>query len=253
MLEIKNLTVCIDKKEILHNLNLKIPNGEVHVLFGPNGSGKTTLMKTIIGYPEYEITQGSIRFDKQEINKLKINERANLGIGISQQRPPVIKGVKVEQLIKIIGEKDKRKKEYIEEVIERFEMKNFLERNINAGFSGGEIKMSELFQILITQPRFLLIDEPDSGVDPEKLVKIGEMTNECLRAKNCSDINIRRNAGLIITHSGFILEYVHADKSHLLINGNIVCSGNPRIMLEQIREEGYEYCVKCQRRTKNLE
>lgn len=248
MFEIKDLCVSVDKKEILHNLNLTIPKGEVHVLFGPNGSGKTSLMMTIMGFPEYKITKGQILLDNKDITDFEIDERARLGVGVSQQRPPTIRGVKLQQILDLIKSHHPERDSYIARMIEKFNFNNFLDRDINSGLSGGEIKLSELFQILVTQPKFLLIDEPDSGVDPEKLVKIGEMVNECLTDKTCPGTRIERNTSLLITHSGFILNYVHVDKAHLLINGSISCSGNAKLMLEQIQEMGYDYCVTCQRR-----
>jgi Fe-S cluster assembly ATP-binding protein len=248
MLEIENLSVSIEEKEILHNLNLKIPEGEVHALFGPNGSGKTTLIKTIIGYPEYEITSGSIRFKGQELAELDIDERVNLGIGVSEQRPPSIKGVKVGDLLGVMKQRDESRAAYIDEMVEKYNMGKFIDRDINEGFSGGEIKLSELFYILLNQPDFLMFDEPDSGVDTERMAKLGEMANECLKSKNCPNVAMERNSGLIITHTGFILDYIHADKAHLLLDGTIVCNGNPGIMLDQIRSEGFDFCVQCQRR-----
>jgi len=250
MFEIENLNVSVGGKEILHNLNLTIPKGEVHALFGPNGSGKTSLMMTIMGFPEYKITKGQILLDKKDISELEIDERARLGIGISQQRPPTIRGVKLQQILDLIKNHHPEKDTYITEMIEKFSFNSFLDRDINSGLSGGEIKLSELFQILVTQPKFLLIDEPDSGVDPEKLVQIGEIVNECFTDKSYPKTRIERNTGLLITHSGFILNYVHVDKAHLLINGSIGCSGNAKLMLEQIREMGYDYCITCQRKGK---
>ena len=247
MLEIRNLHVNVEGKEILGGVNLTIPNGEVHVLFGPNGSGKTTLMMAIIGYPEYKVTKGQILFDGNDISELDITERAKLGIGVSQQRPPTIKGVKLRQILDFFIKLNPSKKDYLNAMVKKFDISKYLDRDINSGFSGGEIKRSELFQILITLPKFLMLDEPDSGVDPEQLVIIGDVINECLKIKNNIDHKIERNTGLIITHSGNILNYVHTDKAHLILDGVIRCNGNPGLMLDQIKKAGYNYCINCQK------
>lgn len=249
MLAIEDLHVSVNGLEILKGVNLSVPSGEVHALFGPNGSGKTTLMMTIMGYPPYKVTKGKILFKEKDITSLSIDERANLGIGVSMQRPPTIKGVQLKELIDKIKERFPEREHYIEAAAREFNVEKFFHRDINEGFSGGELKKTELFQAMITQPEFLLMDEPDSGVDPQRLVTIGRMANEILRIKEPHELKIQRHTGLIITHSGFILDYVHADKAHLLIDGVIRCNGNPRIMIEQIKSEGYEYCITCHRRS----
>ncbi len=122
-------------------------------------------------------------------------------------------------------------------------MDRFLERDVNAGLSGGEIKRSELFQLLVTRPRFTMMDEPDSGVDLESLQLVGKMVNK-LFSKD-PDHPAKRGAGLIITHTGHILKYVHADKAHIILDGCTGCSENPRIIFDRVRESGYEECVRC--------
>ncbi|MFW9987378.1 MAG: ABC transporter ATP-binding protein [Candidatus Odinarchaeota archaeon] len=250
MLEIWNLHVKIGNKEILKGINLNIPNGEVHTLFGPNGSGKSTLMMTIMGYPEYEITEGQILFDGKDIQEMNITERAKLGIAISQQRPPSIKGIKLKDIFNFYIQSHQNKEETVNELIKKFNIEGFVERDINSGFSGGEIKRLELFQVLVANPKFILLDEPDSGVDPVQLSILSNMINDCLKF-NSEKHSIKRKTGLIITHSGNILEYVHVDKAHLLIDGIIHCTGNPGIMLDQIKAEDYSYCIKCQTITRN--
>jgi len=245
VLEVKNLCVEVDGQELLHDLGLVIPDGEVHALLGPNGSGKTTLMMTIIGYPEYEITKGQILFNGEDITALDITERARLGIGVSQQRPPTIPGVKLRQILDFIVTSAPQRAQEIDELLRTFQMEPFLERDINAGLSGGEIKRSELFQLLASRPRFAMMDEPDSGVDLEAMSVIGQMTNELL-TRNHATRPTERKAGLIITHSGHILDYVHADKAHVMVDGYIGCSGNPHIILDQIRERGYQECIRCE-------
>lgn len=247
ILEIKNLYVEVGGHELLHNLELTIPEGEVHTLVGPNGSGKTTLMMTICGYPEYRVTRGQILFNGQDLAELGITERARLGIGVSQQRPPTIAGVKLQQILDFVAADTPQHSGEIDELTRALEMELFLERDVNAGLSGGEIKRSELFQLLVTHPRFVMMDEPDSGVDLEAMRLIGKMTNNLL-AGNHAARPIERRAGLIITHTGNILDYVHTDKAHVMIEGSIDCSGNPHILLDQIREYGYEECIRCELR-----
>jgi Fe-S cluster assembly ATP-binding protein len=247
ILEIKDLCVEVEGKEILRDLDLIIPEGEVHALLGPNGSGKTTLMMTIIGYPGYEIIGGQILFNGEDIAALDITERARLGIGVSQQRPPTIAGVKLRQVLDFVIANAPQRAQEIDELAQAFQMESFLERDVNAGLSGGEIKRSELFQLLITRPRFVMMDEPDSGVDLEAMSVIGHMTNELL-ARNHATRPKERRTGLIITHTGNILDYVHADRAHVMIEGCIGCSGNPHILLDQIRKQGYEECVRCELR-----
>ncbi len=247
ILEIKDLCVEVEGQEILHDLDLVIADGEVHALLGPNGSGKTTLMMAIVGYPEYETTKGRILFNGDDIIELDITERARLGIGVSQQRPPTIAGVKLQQVLDYAVANAPQRAQEIDELVSTFQMEPFLERDINAGLSGGEIKRSELFQLLATRPRFVMMDEPDSGVDLEAMNVIGEMTNELL-ARNHAIRPTERRAGLIITHTGHILDYVHADRAHVMLDGYIGCSGNPRIILDQIRKYGYQECVRCELR-----
>jgi len=245
VLEIKDLCVEVDGQELLHDIHLTIPDGEVHALLGPNGSGKTTLMMAIIGYPEYEITKGQILFNGQDIAELDITERARLGIGVSQQRPPTIAGVKLRQILDFVIANAPQRGPNIDDLVRAFQMEPFLERDINAGLSGGEIKRSELFQLLVTRPRFVMMDEPDSGVDLETINVIGDMTNELL-ARNHAIRPKERRTGLIITHTGHILDYVHADKAHVMLEGYIGCSGNPHILLDQIHRCGYKECIRCE-------
>jgi Fe-S cluster assembly ATP-binding protein len=247
ILEAKGLCVEVDGRELLHDLELTIPDGEVHALLGPNGSGKTTLMMTIIGYPEYRVTKGQILFDGQDVAELDITERARLGIGVSQQRPPTIAGVKLRQILDFVVANAPQRAREIDELARGFQVETFLERDVNACLSGGEIKRSELFQLLITYPRFVMMDEPDSGVDLEAMSLIGQMTNELL-ARNHATRPKERRAGLIITHTGNILDHVYADKAHIMVDGAIGCSGNPHILLDQIRECGYEECIRCELR-----
>jgi Fe-S cluster assembly ATP-binding protein len=242
MLEIKDLSVAVEDKPIIHDVNMEIKSGETHVLFGPNGAGKSTLLMAIMGFPKYKVTAGSISFKGKDITSLTVDERARLGIGMSFQRPPVVRGVKtrdmVEACLKGRGDGD-----MVAKLAEKTELNDFLERDINYGFSGGEIKRSELMQLLAQKPELTLLDEPESGVDLVNIVLIGELMNELLE-KDCP-IPERHCMGLIITHTGHILDYVNARTGYVMCDGTIGCTGDPHEMLATIREKGYNECIKC--------
>jgi Fe-S cluster assembly ATP-binding protein len=249
MLQIEDLQVKVGDKEILKHIDLEIQKGETHILFGPNGSGKTSLLMTIMGYPQYTVTGGKIVFKGEDITQMPINERAQLGIGISYQRPPTINGVKTRQMVEICS------KEGVdaEALATKVNFSEFLERDINAGFSGGEIKRSELLQLMAQGADILLFDEPESGVDLENIPLIGKTISELLQRgfkvnakKSQRKLHEERTKmGLIITHTGFILDYVTADKGQLLYGGELTCSSNPSEIFTCIREVGYEECVRC--------
>jgi len=242
MLKIKDMSVAVEGKEIIHDVNMTIQKGETHVLFGPNGAGKTTLLMAIMGFPKYEVTKGSISFKGKDITGLTVDERARLGIGMSFQRPPVVRGVKTRDMVaaclKGHGDGDA-----IDKLANKTDLSEFLERDINYGFSGGEIKRSELMQLLAQKPELTLLDEPESGVDLVNIVLIGELMNDLLE-KNCP-IQYRKCMGLIITHTGHILDYVNARTGYVMCGGTIGCVGDPHEMLATIRERGYDECIKC--------
>jgi len=242
MLEIKNLSVAIEDKEILHNVNLTLNTGETHVLFGPNGSGKTTLLMTIMGFPRYRVTRGSIAFHGKDITNAPLDERARLGIGMSFQRPPVVRGVKTRDMV-LAALKDKPRPEAVETLAKETNLADFLDRDINYGFSGGEIKRSEMMQLLAQRPELALLDEPESGVDLENIALIGRLINELL--EKGSTIRARSSMGLIITHTGHILEYVNARNGYIMLDGSIGCTGDPHEILKEIKEKGYEECARC--------
>ncbi|MDO8725983.1 MAG: ABC transporter ATP-binding protein [Candidatus Methanoperedens sp.] len=244
MIELKNLTVRIEDKMILKDVNLHIAHGETIALFGPNGSGKTSLLKTIIGIPAYRVESGRIFFDGADITELTMDERAKLGIGIAFQRPPAVRGVKLKTMLRICMEKRGIfNEDKINEFAHKLNLHNCLDRDINLGFSGGEIKRSELLQLLAQNPKFIMFDEPDSGVDLVSIHLVGKVINELLEKEKLA--SKRTKAGLIITHAGYILDYVNADRGCIMLNGTIICSGNPRDLLEDIRTKGYEECVRC--------
>jgi Fe-S cluster assembly ATP-binding protein len=241
-LRIEQLAVEAEGREILHSIDLEMGLGETHVLFGPNGSGKTTLLMAIMGFPKYRVTKGKIIFKGQDITKLSLDERARLGIGMSFQRPPVVRGVKTRDMVAACL-KGQEHEERIKQLAGRTNLADFLDRDINYGFSGGEIKRSELMQLLAQKPELTLIDEPESGVDLVNIALIGELINELLE-KDCPILE-RKCMGFIITHTGHILDYVNARTGYVMCGGVIGCSGDPREILATIREKGYEECVQC--------
>jgi len=241
-LSIEQLSVEVEGREILHNINLEMKLGETHVLFGPNGSGKTTLLMAIMGFPKYRVTRGKIVFKSQDITMLPVDERARSGIGMSFQRPPVVRGVKTRDMVAacLKGQGDE---ESISQLAKKTNLADFLDREINYGFSGGELKRSELMQLLAQRPTLTLIDEPESGVDLVNIALIGDLINSLLE-KDCPILE-RRYMGLIITHTGHILDYVNARTGYVMCDGVIGCEGDPHEILATIREKGYEECVKC--------
>ena len=244
MIEIRNLSVSIEGKRILTEVNLYIRQGETVALFGPNGSGKTSFLKTIMGIPQYNVESGCILFKGEEITKRSIDERARLGVGMVFQHPPSVRGVRLRDLLRLSMEKSGTfREERIEEAAEKLNCSDFLDRDVNLGFSGGEIKRSELLQLLAQNPGFIMLDEPDSGVDLVNINLVGKAINELLEKDKRADR--RTKAGLIITHAGHILDYVNADRAYVMLNGTVSCSGNPRDLLEDIRSRGYEECVRC--------
>ncbi len=241
MLDIEGVAVEIEGKEILHGINMHIKDGETHALFGPNGSGKTTLLMAIMGFPKYKITRGRITFEGQDITHMPLDERARLGIGMSFQRPPVVRGVKtLDMLNACLAGKDG---ETAIQLAEKANLADFLDRDINAGFSGGEVKRSELMQLMAQRPALTLFDEPESGVDLVNIALIGKLINELLD-KNCP-MRLRRCAGLIITHTGHILDFVNVRTGYVMCDGVIGCEGDPHEILATIREKGYQECIRC--------
>jgi len=241
LLKIDGLSVAIDSQQILHNVNLHIKPGELHVLLGPNGSGKSTLIGSIMGFTRYMVTAGRIYFKEQDITDLPIDERARLGIGIMLQRPPTVRGLSIRQMVSICG----KHQVDVEKLAARVNMQELLDRGVNEGLSGGEIKRSELLQLMAQQPELVMMDEPESGVDLDNIALVGEAVNYILQSGGTKADGNRQKAGLIITHTGHILNYVQADTAHIIYQGTITCHGKPRTLLDCVREQGYERCAHC--------
>jgi Fe-S cluster assembly ATP-binding protein len=240
MLHIENLYVNVGDKEVLHGIDLHIGEGETHVLLGPNGSGKTTLLMTLMGFSNYTITKGKITFKGEDVTKMHAHERAQRGIGMLFQRPPTISGLKLGKLLTAIS---RTKDEDITALAQSLHMDKFLERDINKGFSGGEIKRSEVLQLMIQNPDFVMLDEPESGVDLENISLIGTAIGS-LHEKEKHIIK-RQKSGLVITHTGYILDYLETDRGHVMCEGQIRCHGNPREILKDIKQHGYKECLEC--------
>ena len=243
MLEINNLTVEIGGRRILKGVDLNVEAGYTNVLFGPNGAGKSALLMTLMGFSGYNVVEGEIIFKDEDITHMSVYERAQMGMGIMTQRPPNMSGVKLHDLLKVIS-KDIKDTESLAETID---MVRFFERDVNVGFSGGEIKRSELLQLSAQNPDFVLLDEPESGVDLVSIEQLGNTIKELLQ-KDCKCAGDRCKHGksaLVITHTGQVLDYIEADRGYILCNGTVMCSGNPREMLTEIKEQGYEECIKC--------
>lgn len=246
MLEIKNLSVEVGGRRILNGVNLEVETGHTNVLFGPNGAGKSALLMTLMGFSGYNVVEGQIIFNGEDITHLPINERAERGIGIMTQRPPNIPGVKLRDLVKMVAKEEID----VEDLADELDMTRFLDRDVNVGFSGGEIKRSELLQLSVQKPSLYLLDEPESGVDLVSIEHVGTKISELLNENiKCPGQRYKKGrSALIITHTGQVLDYVEADTGYILCNGTIMCSGNPHEILDEIKNQGYEECIKCKMR-----
>lgn len=243
MLSIENLSVSVGHREILKSLSLEIGQGQVHTLMGPNGSGKSTLMSAIMGFPAFRVTSGAIHFRDRDITHLPSDERARMGLGIAAQRPPTVKGVTLREAVEMI--KSWRGDDFdIEAAAEELQVSYLLDRPLNVGYSGGEAKRSELLQLMAQSPDFVMFDEPESGVDLVNMELVGQAVNALL-GKSEVRKGPRTVGGILITHTGFILDYVNSDRGHVLCDGEIICTGNPLDQLEHIRQHGYEGCRTC--------
>jgi len=242
LLDVRGLTVEVDSKRLIDEVDISLEEGETYVLFGPNGSGKTSLVNAIMGLPEYKITKGTIVFAGVDVTKKPINERVKLGMGLGFQLPPEIAGVKLRDIVKICAgstHKEELPKKILE-LVDRLNLTEFLDRDINRGFSGGERKRAEVLQMLLMRPKLLLLDEPDSGVDVESLKLIGELIQDYLKESKAS--------ALIITHQGHILDYIKVKRSCVFMEKIVYCRSTPKEIIQSIQDNGYEGCLECQRR-----
>jgi len=243
MLKIENLKARIEDKEILNGINLEIKPGEVHAIMGPNGSGKSTLSAVIAGKEEYEVTDGTIFLNDENIEDLSPEERAHKGVFLSFQYPVEIPGVTVTNFIKTAinegrkarGEADLPAKDMLKLIREKADLlemdRKFLSRSLNQGFSGGEKKRNEIFQMAMLEPKLAILDETDSGLDIDALKIVANGVNK-LRSKD--------NAVIVITHYQRLLEYIVPDFVHVLYKGKIVKSGGKELAME-LEAKGYDW------------
>lgn len=239
MLEVKDLTVSVDDKKILDNFSLNIGKGQIHAIMGPNGTGKSTLSKVIMGSNEYNVLYGDILFEGISIKDLEVDERARLGIFLSMQNPVSIEGITNSEFIKTainarrdtpIGLYDFIKK--VDKVSKSLNLDpEIVHRNVNVGASGGERKKNEIFQMTLLEPKFIILDELDSGLDIDSLKSVCNNIN--LYLKDNPDTSV-----LIITHYPRILEYIRPDYVHVMMDGRIIKTGDYSLALE-IEKDGY--------------
>jgi len=243
MLSIKNLHAKVEDKDILNGINLEVRAGEVHAIMGPNGSGKSTLASIIAGKEEYEITSGDIDLNGESIEELSAEERAHKGIFLSFQYPVEIPGVSVTNFIKTAinetrkakGQEEMPAKEMLKLLKDKSSLleidRKFLSRSINDGFSGGEKKRNEIFQMAMLEPSVAILDETDSGLDIDALRIVANGVNK---------LKSSENAVILITHYQRLLDYIVPDYVHVLYNGKIVKSGTKDLALE-LEAKGYDW------------
>ncbi len=241
LLEIEDLHVLVEGKQILKGINLKIPYGEIHAIMGPNGSGKSTLSFAIMGHPRYEITKGDIKFEGESILSLSVDERAKRGIFLSMQYPVQIPGVTTLNFLKNIVKSHFNDiplpefKKMIKNAFDDLNMKQeFLSRYVNDGFSGGEKKKHEIIQMVIIKPKFAILDEIDSGLDIDALRIIAE---------NIQKMKSDKRSMILITHYQRLLKYIEVDKVHIFSNGKIEKTGTIELVKE-LEEKGYDKILK---------
>lgn len=250
MLKIKNLKAVRENKEILKGIDLEINQGEVHAIMGPNGSGKSTLAAALMGHPDIEVTDGSIELDGINLLDLEVDARAREGLFLAFQYPVEIPGVPFSEFLRLSYNAIQKKKQgenyrdvspfkfkkIVEEKMASLEMDaSFIDRNLNEGFSGGEKKKAEILQLAILEPKYVILDETDSGLDVSALKTVAEA---------CRKLADQLNIGMIvITHYKRILEYLNPDKVHVLVKGKIVESGESELA-DVLDKEGYSKYLK---------
>jgi Fe-S cluster assembly ATP-binding protein len=244
VLEIKNLHAKVegDDIEILKGVNLNVKAGEIHAIMGPNGSGKSTLSKVVSGHPEYEVTKGEIVFNGEDITEMDADQRAHLGLFLAFQYPVEVPGITNRTLLReaynTIARANNREEldplefeDYLESKLEVIEMKDeFLNRSINTGFSGGEKKKNEIFQMAVLNPKLSFLDETDSGLDIDALKVVSDGVNKIANTEN---------AIVLITHYQRLLNYIKPDVVHIMMDGKILKSGDIKLA-EELEANGYE-------------
>lgn len=240
-LEIKDLHVSIDDKEILKGVNLTINTGEIHAIMGPNGTGKSTLSSAIMGHPSYEVTQGEVLLDGVNVLELEVDERAKAGLFLAMQYPSEITGVTNADFMRsaINAQREEGNEINLMQFIKKLDKqmdfldmdKDMAQRYLNEGFSGGEKKRNEILQLMMLQPKFAILDEIDSGLDIDALKVVSKGINE---------MRVEEFGSLIITHYQRLLNYITPDHVHVMYNGIVVKSGGAELA-KRLEEEGYEW------------
>lgn len=239
LLKIQDLNVNIEKKQVLHDVNLVVNAGETHVLMGPNGAGKSTLGFTIMGNPRYTVSGGKILFDGEDITEMGADKRAAKGIFLSFQTPLEVPGISLESFIRTALQQRTGKRvklfQFQKELKSMMQILNmdesYASRDLNVGFSGGEKKKSEILQLLMLKPKLAILDETDSGLDVDAVRTVSRGIEEYQKSQN--------GALIIITHSTKILESLKVDKTHVLVKGRIVKDGGAELV-DEINENGFE-------------
>ena len=232
LLSVKDISVNVEGKEILHDISLDINKGETHVIMGPNGAGKSTLGLTIMGHPKYEVSKGSITFDGEDITGTDVNERSKKGLFLSFQAPIEVPGITLSEFVRnaLQQRSEKRVKfwDFKKEVEENMKLLNmdekYLQRDLNVGFSGGEKKKAEVLQLLMLKPKLAILDETDSGLDVDAVKTVSMGISEYM--KRCG------GALLIITHNTRILQSLEVDKTHVIVKGALAGEGDGSLVGE---------------------
>jgi Fe-S cluster assembly ATP-binding protein len=239
MLRIENLHVEVDGNEIVKGLDLEVGQGEIHAIMGPNGSGKSTLANVLMGHPRYDVTDGSVTFEGEDVLELEPDERAKMGMFLAFQYPSEVPGVSVANFLRTavnsVREEDLSPMEMYKLLQEKMAVMRmdpkFAERYLNEGFSGGEKKRNEILQMLMLQPRLAILDETDSGLDIDALQVVARGVNE-MRGPEVSAV--------LITHYQRILRYIEPDRVHVMLDGRLVTSGGKELA-EALEEKGYDW------------
>lgn len=245
MLEIKNLHASVEGKEILKGVDLTIKDGEIHALMGTNGAGKSTLSNVIVGHPKYEVTEGTIEFNGQDLLAMNPEERAHAGIFMSFQQPVEIPGVSMTNFMRAAvnakyqaeGLEPIKSTDFLKVMREKRQLveidQKLVSRSVNEGFSGGEKKRNEIFQMAMLNPSFCILDETDSGLDVDALRIVAEGFN---RFRN------EKTSAMVITHYQRLLDYIRPDVVHVLIDGRIIRTGGPELA-RQIEDNGFDWII----------
>lgn len=243
LLTTKDLSVNVEEKEILHNINLEIGKGETHVLMGPNGAGKSTLGYALMGNPRYQITNGKIYFNGTELQDESADKRAQKGIFLSFQNPLEVPGISLANFIRNALEQRTGNrirlwdfKKEMKKAMDVLQMdESYADRDLNVGFSGGEKKKAEILQLLMLKPSLAILDETDSGLDVDAVHTVSKGIEEYKKSK--------KGSLLIITHSTRILQSLHVDKTHVLVDGHLVASGDASLV-DEINNHGFERFIE---------